>query len=107
MKTTTPRASHVNTGTSVPRDELPWPGRPGRVMRLPKTHLEVDSRSPATPYGGLVLFTEFLRRFGLARRIEEAVHLLKLWLPYSEADHVLAQTANLYVGGTCIEDMHP
>jgi len=33
------------------------------------------------------------------------VKVLKLHLPYHESDHVLAQAMNLYVGGSCIEDM--
>jgi hypothetical protein len=43
--TTAPRASHVNTGTSTPRDELPWPETIGRVLRLPKLDVEVEARS--------------------------------------------------------------
>lgn len=32
-----PRACHVNSGTSVPRDQLAWPETTSRVFRLPKT----------------------------------------------------------------------
>ena len=99
------RASHVNTGTSVPKDELPWPEIAGRVTRLPRTHLEVDERSEVTPYGGLAIATAFLRRFKVAERIDRHVKVFRLHLPYHESDHVLAQTLNLYVGGTCIEDV--
>lgn len=103
--TTAPRASHVNSGTSIPREELAWPDAPGRVFRLPKTHIEVDARSEVTPFGGLALFTAFVRRFDVADVIDEAVRVLKLHLPYHEADHVLALAANLFVGGTCLEDL--
>jgi DDE family transposase len=99
------RASHVNTGTSVPRDELAWPETGGRVSRLPRTHLEVDERSEVTPYGGLVIATAFLRRFKVAEIIDRHVQVFLLHLPYHESDHVLAQALNLYVGGTCIEDV--
>ena len=99
------RASHVNTGTSVPREELPWPEIGGRVSRLPRTHVEVDERSEVTPYGGLAIATAFLRRFKVAERIDRHVKVFLLHLPYHESDHVLAQTLNLYVGGTCIEDV--
>lgn len=100
-----PRASHLNTGTSIPHEELPWPEKPGRVMRMPKLHAEVDERQSVTEYGGLALFSQFVRRFKVAEKIDRKVNVLKLHLPYHESDHVLAQAANLYVGGSCIEDM--
>jgi hypothetical protein len=95
----------VNTGTSVPKDELPWPEVAGRMMRLPRTHLEVDERSEVTPYGGLAIATAFLRRFKVAERIDRHVKVFRVHLPYHESDHVLVQALNLYVGGTCIEDV--
>ena len=61
------RASHVNVGTSIPEDELGWPAGYGRVMRMPQLHMEVDTRSEVTPYGGLALVAEFFRRFKVAR----------------------------------------
>ena len=106
MKATTPapRASHINTGTSVPHDELPWPETSGRVFRLPKTDIEIDQRSEVTPYGGLSLFGAFVRRFQIAEQLNDAVQLFKVHLPYHESDHILAIAANLFVGGTCLED---
>jgi hypothetical protein len=95
----------VNTGTAVPRDELPWPEVAGRVFRLPRTHVEVDERSEVTPYGGLAVATAFLRRFKVADRIDQHVKVFLVHLPYRESDHVLAQALNLFVGGTCIEDI--
>ncbi len=74
-------------------------------MRLPKMHLEVEANTKTTPYGGLVLVIAFLRRFSVADRINENVSVLKQHQPYTEADHVLAQAINLFVGGTCLEDM--
>ncbi len=104
IDTTPVRASHVNIGTSVPSDELPWPNTDGRVMRGPKLHAEVDEDSVVTPYGGLDLFLQFARRFKVAREIDARVHVFKYHLPYHESDHVLVQAMNLYVGGNCIED---
>ena len=52
-----------------------------------------------------MLVTAFLRRFAVSEQIGANVSVLKQYQPYTEADHVLAQAANLYVGGTCIEDM--
>lgn len=99
------RASHVNSGTSIPDDELAWPQTAGRVLRMPKLHAQIDERSQVTELGGLSLFSAFVRHFKVAHKIDARVKVLKLHLPYYESDHVLAQAANLYAGGTCIEDM--
>ena len=58
-----------------------------------------------TPYGGLLLFSDIVKRLGIAKLIDEHVHVFKIHLPYHESDHVLAQAMNLFVGGTCLEDM--
>jgi hypothetical protein len=98
------RASHLNTGTGIPDEELAWPETLGRVTRLPGLHLEVASRSTVTPYGGLALASAFLKRFRVAQEIDARVQVLKIHLPFFESDHVLAQALNLYVGGECLED---
>ena len=106
MKKATPlvRASHLNTGTGIPEEELAWPETSSRVTRLPRLHVEVAERSTVTPYGGLSLAAAFLKRFRVAQEIDERVPVLKLHLPFHESDHVLAQALNLYVGGECLED---
>ena len=53
-------------------------------MRLPRLQMELDARSTVTSYGGLALAADFLKRFGMAQKIDELVHLLKLHLPYHE-----------------------
>ena len=98
------RASHVNSGTSVDPAELPWPETSGRVMRHPLLHLESDPRGEITHYGGLVLAQQFVRRFGVAKRIDESLELFKRHAPYHESDHVLALAYTLYTDGTCLED---
>jgi len=98
------RASHVNSGTSVDPKELPWPETEGRVMRHPLLHLESDPRGEMTHYGGLVLAQQFVRRFGLAKRLDNALGLFKRHAPYHESDHVLALAYTLYADGTCLED---
>ncbi len=35
------RASHLNTGTGIPDEELAWPETSGRVTRLPRLHVEI------------------------------------------------------------------
>ncbi len=103
--TPSPRASHVNIGTSVPPDELPWPEHEGPVLRMRRLHLETEDRATVTRFGGLALAEQFCRRFKVAELLDEHVEVLKLHLPYHESDHVLAQALSLYAGGTCLEDM--
>ena len=98
------RASHVNSGTSVDPEELPWPETEGRVMRHPLLHLESDPRGEMTHYGGLVLAQQFVRRFRVAQRLDGALRLFKRHAPYHESDHVLALAYTLYADGTCLED---
>lgn len=98
------RASHVNAGTSVDAEDLPWPETAGRVMRHPLLHLESDERGEVTSYGGLVLAQQFVRRFRVAQRIDERLRLFKRHAPYHESDHVLALAYTLYTDGTCLED---
>ncbi len=73
-------------------------------MRHPLLHLESDPRGEMTHYGGLVLAQQFMRRFGVAKRLDESLGLFKRHAPYHESDHVLALAYTLYADGTCLED---
>lgn len=73
-------------------------------MRHPLLHLESDGRGEMTHYGGLVLAQQFVRRFGVAKRLDESLGLFKRHTPYHESDHVLALAYTLYADGTCLED---
>jgi hypothetical protein len=73
-------------------------------MRHPLLHLESDPRGEMTHYGGLVLAQQFVRRFGVAQRLDEALVLFKRHAPYHESDHVLALAYTLYADGRCLED---
>ncbi len=104
--TPTIRASHLNTGTSVPADELPWPkNTDSPVARLPKLHVEVDQRTEVTTFGGLSLAVQLVHLLKIPEILDRHVHVLKRHLPYHESDHILAQALSLYCGGSCIEDM--
>jgi DDE family transposase len=67
-------------------------------------HLESDPRGEMTHYGGLVLAQQFVRRFRVAQRLDQALKLFKRHAPYHESDHVLALTYTLYADGVCLED---
>jgi len=105
VNTKQPKASHVNTGTSVTHAQLAQPAARGPVMRLPKTLVETEAVSKVTAFGGLILVVALLRRLAAAKVLNEHVSVLKQHQPYTESDHILAQAMNLYVGGTCLEDM--
>jgi hypothetical protein len=68
-------------------------------MRHPLLHLESDPRGEMTPYGGLVLAQQFVRRFRVAKLLDERLMLFKRHAPYYESDHVLALTYTLYADG--------
>jgi hypothetical protein len=98
------RASHVNPGTSVPRSQLRSPRTSGPTFRHPTLHVS-EERGEATAYGGLSLATALMRSLGVPRALDRALSLLQSHRPFTESDHVLTHVYNLYVGGTCIEDI--
>ncbi|MHC4164894.1 MAG: IS1380 family transposase [Planctomycetota bacterium] len=106
MKEHTPpvRASHVNQGTSIARAELGSPATAGRVFRHPKLQV-FEERGEATAYGGLALAATLVRSLGLHRELDRALDLLQSHRPFTESDHVLTHVYNLFVGGSCIEDI--
>lgn len=98
------RASHVNSGTSIPREELRSNGGTGREMRHPKLTVSVDS-SDVTAYGGLALAARLSATLKLPQAIDRSIKLFKRHSPFHESDHVLTHVYNLFVGGDCIEDI--
>jgi hypothetical protein len=98
------RASHVNAGTSIPRKELRSNKQRGRELRHPKLHAAVET-SDATAVGGLALAARLSATLKAPRRIDAELSLLKTHRPFSESDHVLTHVYNLFLGGTCIEDI--
>lgn len=67
--------------------------------------LEVDQRADTTAYGGLALAHGLATALGVAEAIDGHVGVLKLHMPYHESDHLLVQAYNLFVGGTCLQDI--
>jgi len=57
------------------------------------------------PCGGIGLIHEMVRGLGLARSIDERVHVFKRHFPYHESDHVLSLAYNVLCGGTRLEDL--
>jgi hypothetical protein len=92
-------ASHVNSGTSVDPEELPWPKIQGRVMRHPLLHLESDPRGEITHYGGLVLAQQFVRRFRVAQRLDTALTLFKRHAPLPRIGSCAGACVHALCGG--------
>lgn len=49
------------------------------------------------------LIHQMVKRLGLDKLINQQLNVLKLYMPYSESDHVLNIAYNLLAGGTCLE----
>lgn len=78
-------------------------GRRG-VLRHPKLNVDVEA-GPVTAFGGLVAAAGVVRRLKIAEELNSGLRLLRSHRPYRESDHVLTHVYNLYLGGTCIEDV--
>jgi hypothetical protein len=98
------RSSHVNSGTSLSREALTCSGKRGGELRHPKLEVSIE-RSDTTPYGGIALAARLADSLSLPREIDRHVRVLKRRNPFSASDHVLIHVYNLFLGGTCIEDI--
>ena len=87
-------------------DKFNYPDDLARPMlRATNIEYELAGRSVGTAYGGIGLVHQLVRELGLARAIDQRVHLFKIHLPYHESDHVLNLAYNALCGGTCLEDL--
>jgi hypothetical protein len=97
-------AQRARLAARLDRDNLPAdcsrPMLAGRNVRY-----EIAARVEAMPCGGIGLIHEMVRALGLARSIDERVHVFKRHFPYHESDHVLSLAYNVLCGGTRLEDL--
>ena len=75
------------------------------VISATNIHYEIAERTRAVAAGGIGLIHQMVGRLGLERLINDHLNLLKIYLPYSESDHVLNIAYNLLAGGTCLEHL--
>jgi hypothetical protein len=75
------------------------------MLRGGKVHYDLAGRTVATAYGGIGLVQQLVHDLGLARMIDQRLHLFKVHLPYHESDHVLNLAYNALCAGTCLEDL--
>ena len=66
---------------------------------------DLSERSHGISCGGVPLLLKIAHRIGLVDAIDRNVHVLKLWLPYRESDHVLNFAINAWCDGQRLEDM--
>ena len=74
------------------------------MLRATNIEYELAGRAVGTACGGIGLVHQFVRCLGLARAIDQRLHVFKIHLPYHESDHVLNLAYNALCGGTCLED---
>ena len=87
------------------RLQSPPTGRQSPELKATNIHYEIAQRQQAISSGGIGLIHQMVNRLELARQINRSVPLLKLYLPYSESDHVLNIAYNILAGGTCLDHL--
>jgi hypothetical protein len=75
------------------------------VISASNIHYEIADRTMAISAGGIGAIQQMVKHLGLDQAINERLNLLKLYMPYSESDHVLNIAYNLLAGGTCLEHL--
>jgi Transposase DDE domain group 1 len=68
-------------------------------------HYEIAERAHGLAHGGIGAVHALARRLGLSEAIDRRLHLLKVHLPFHEADHVLNFAYNPLCEGTCLQDI--
>jgi hypothetical protein len=75
------------------------------MIRAGKVEYELAERTQAIAAGGIGAMLQLIDQLAIRQEINQAVQLLKLHLPYDEADHVLNIALNLLAGGSCLEHL--
>ena len=82
-----------------------WSEQAKPMMGGGNIRYEVAEKSRGMNYGGLGVFVELVKTVGLAKEIDQGLHLLKKHIPYHESDHVLNIAYNVLLGGERLEDI--
>jgi hypothetical protein len=75
------------------------------VLSASNIHYESDDRTQAVAAGGIGMIHQMVKRLELDAAINRGLNLFKIYLPYSESDHVLNIAYNLLAGGRCLEHL--
>jgi hypothetical protein len=82
-----------------------WPEQSEPMLSARNIHFEMAERGRAITCGGIGAIHLMGHKLGLAREIDQRLHLLKRHLPYHESDHVLNLAYNALLGGQRLEDI--
>ena len=85
-------------------DKTNWSGA-SPMIAAPAIKYELAEKQQAISAGGVGAIMQLIEQLGLRKQINEAIPLLKLHLPYDEADHVLNIALNLLAGGSCLDHL--
>lgn len=66
---------------------------------------EMADRTRAISAGGIGMIHQMVKQLELDKLINRSVNVFKIYLPYSESDHVLNMAYNLLAGGTCLDHL--
>ena len=80
-------------------------GRECPVISASNIHYEIADRTQAISAGGIGMIHQVVKALELDTAINQHLNLLKIYMPYSESDHVLNIAYNLLAGGTCLEHL--
>lgn len=75
------------------------------MLAASNLHYEVAEKTAAIAHGGIGAVHLLVKRTGLAKRIDDLVHVLKHHAPYHESDHVLNIAYNALCGGQTLDDI--
>jgi hypothetical protein len=75
------------------------------VLSATNIHYDVADKVKAIVHGGIGAIHRLVNKLGLAGRINKALHLLKVHVPYFESDHVLNIAYNSLCGGRTLDDI--
>jgi hypothetical protein len=75
------------------------------VISASNIQYELAERTKGIAAGGIGIIQPLVKRLELDQAINRQLNLLKIYLPYSESDHVLNIAYNLLAGGTCLEHL--
>ena len=77
--------------------------RQSPMIRPTTTKIELAEKQQAVTCGGIAAIIELVKTLGLRNELNKAASVLKVHLPYDEADHILNIALNLLAGGTCLD----
>ncbi len=77
----------------------------GPTLSATNIRYELADKTKAISSGGIGAIHRLVRKSGLVKRIDNALHLLKIHKPYHESDHVLNIAYNALNGGQRLDDI--